>query len=108
MTGEMYCTCGSRWPCGCPQAEIASRAREVEESKNRAGEAFINAIMIQARPKGITPELEGPFLLWIGNECWEGREPDGFLPVIARTPMLVKRFLAERSPKVVDEELNPE
>jgi len=68
-----------------------------DEAKKKAMElalqSFAEAILVQARSKGITPNLEIPFLNWIGNECYEGREPDDFLLLIQKAPLLAKRFL---------------
>lgn len=35
------------------------------------------------------------FLLWIGNECFEGREVANFMVLTARAKELVKMFLAQ-------------
>lgn len=47
---------------------------------------------------------EGPqmsrFLLWVGNECFEGREVANFGVLAARCPELVPMFLAQdREPR---------
>jgi len=35
------------------------------------------------------------FLLWVGNECFEGREVQNFMVLTARAKELVQMFLAE-------------
>lgn len=92
------------WSGSDPNMPTREKAEEYLNAKrkaamDKAGQHFIESILIQVRPRGIAPDLEGPFLLWIGNECWEGREPEDFLRLIARAPELAKRFLAEESRK---------
>lgn len=35
------------------------------------------------------------FLLWVGNECFEGREVSNFMVLTARAKELVQMFLAQ-------------
>jgi len=35
------------------------------------------------------------FLLWVGNECFEGRELSDFKALAARAPHMAKAFLAQ-------------
>lgn len=49
---------------------------------------------------------EGPqmsrFLLWVGNECFEGREVQSFAVLTARARELVQMFLADESQPVAE------
>jgi hypothetical protein len=57
-----------------------------------------------ARTNGIKDGSQmSRFLMWVGNECFEGREVGDFKVLAARAKELVRMFLAqdqERSPKV--------
>lgn len=57
-----------------------------------------------ARSHGITAGNQmSRFLLWVGNECFEGREVGDFKILSSRAKELVRMFLAqdqERSQKV--------
>lgn len=69
---------------------------EKETAMKEAGDHFVNALLLIARQHGITKELEPAFLGWVGNECWEGREPENFMILLQRTSQLAKRFLEEQ------------
>lgn len=57
------------------------------------GESLTDEIISAAREHGLSEREEGPFLLWLGNEVWEGRaEPKGLLEDIRG---LVARFKAD-------------
>jgi len=49
-----------------------------------------------ARQYGVKEGVQmSRFLLWIGNECFEGREVANFMVLTARAKELVKMFLAQ-------------
>lgn len=59
----------------------------------------ISGLETAAREHGIK---DGPqmsrFLLWIGNECFEGRAISSFQVLAAQASELVKKFLAQDVP----------
>ena len=49
-----------------------------------------------ARRHGIKEGVQmSRFLLWVGNECFEGREVSSFMVLTARAKELVQMFLAQ-------------
>ncbi len=49
-----------------------------------------------ALENGVDPGYQmSRFLLWVGNECFEGREVANFMVLTARARELVQMFLAQ-------------
>jgi hypothetical protein len=52
----------------------------------------VEGFLAEARKHGIRADREGAFLLWVGNECFEGREVQSFQVLTARARQLVLMF----------------
>lgn len=51
-----------------------------------------------ARTHGLPPDREAVFLLWVGNECFEGREVENFTVLTARAKQLTQMFMNQDKP----------
>lgn len=52
----------------------------------------VGSILIEARKYGLSADREPAFLLWVGNEVFEGREARDSQVLAARAQDLVIRF----------------
>ena len=59
------------------------------------GENPTDPLLAEAAKHGLAKDREGPFLLWVGNECYEGREVADIRALPGRAHALVKRFQQE-------------
>ena len=55
-------------------------------------ENVIEELLVEARKHGLRSEREPAFLLWVGNEVFEGREVDNFVVLTARARELALIF----------------
>ena len=56
----------------------------------------VDELVAAAQANGIKEGAQtSRFLLWIGNECFEGREVQNFMVLKARAKELVQMFLAQ-------------
>lgn len=56
----------------------------------------IDELIAAAQAHGLKEGVEtSRFLLWVGNECFEGREVPNFMVLKARAKELVQMFLAQ-------------
>lgn len=55
-----------------------------------------------ARTNGVKPGYQmSRFMLWVGNECYEGREVASFMVLAARGKELAQMFLAQDREPVI-------
>lgn len=52
----------------------------------------VGALLVEARKHGLSLDREPAFLLWVGNEVFEGREGQEFKVLAARAQALVLMF----------------
>lgn len=61
----------------------------------KLGPSPTDPLLAEAAKHGLAKDREPAFLLWVGNECWEGREVMNFDLLTARARPLVKMFQTE-------------
>lgn len=68
----------------------------MEESERREIEKGMDELEVAAKKCGIQEGSQmSRFLLWVGNEVFEGREVSSLLVLTARAGELVEQFLAQ-------------
>ncbi len=55
-------------------------------------ETQLDDLLVEARKHGLKPDRECAFILWVGNEVFEGREVSNFIVLTARARELYLMF----------------
>ncbi len=63
-----------------------------EPDRSGENEGMVQGLLAAARKHGLQPEREGAFLLWVGNEVFQGREVQNFVVLTARARELYLMF----------------